>query len=423
MKINPLYLFLPMIEALDIEEHDLVGSTAGHGARTAYLAYTMAKNLNWSRNQLLDFSLSALLHDCGSVETIRNMRDAAKRGVPFTASFSNGTIVTDASIHAQLGENIIRNLPFYSSVKGVIQMHHEHADGSGPMGLTEGMIDERAQILYLADRMDIWYDLLSLSEEGFHQMMADFRKKIHHEFTGMAIELMNRSLTYTHMQAIQHCPINSLLKEILPQRLDEYTMDDMLALTTFFERIVDNKSSFTKVHSHGIAMKALRLSAYYKWEEEKRERFLLAASLHDYGKLRIDSAILEKAGPLTDEEFQTMKTHVRWTYEVLNDIPGFEDIRDWASFHHEKLDGSGYFKGLKGEALSFESRLMACIDIYQALTEKRPYKVGYSHDKSIHIMEEMAKDGKIDGSIVNDMNQFFWTQRTGNTRLYGSKMT
>lgn len=82
-------------------------------------------------------------------------------------------------------------------------------------------------------------------------------------------------------------------------------------------------------------MKALRLSAYYKWEEEKRERFLLAASLHDYGKLRIDSAILEKAGPLTDEEFQTMKTHVRWTYEVLNDIPGFEDIRDWASFHHE----------------------------------------------------------------------------------------
>lgn len=87
MKINPLYLFLPMIEALDIEEHDLVGSTAGHGARTAYLAYTMAKNLNWSRNQLLDFSLSALLHDCGSVETIRNMRDAAKRGVPLRRHF------------------------------------------------------------------------------------------------------------------------------------------------------------------------------------------------------------------------------------------------------------------------------------------------------------------------------------------------
>lgn len=51
--------------------------------------------------------------------------------------------------------------------------------------------------------------------------------------------------------------------------------------------------------------------------------------------------------------------------------------------------------------------LWRVIDIYQALTEKRPYKVGYSHDKSIHIMEEMAKDGKIDGSIVNDMNQFF----------------
>ena len=118
------------------------------------------------------------------------------------------------------------------------------------------------------------------------------------------------------------------------------------------------------------------------------------------------SSILEKAGPLTAEEFQIMKNHVRWTYEVLDEIPGFEDIRDWASFHHEKLDGSGYVKGLCSKELSFEDRLMACLDIYQALTEKRPYKEGFSHEKTIAIMRELACKGKIDGAIVRDLDAF-----------------
>ena len=94
-------------------------------------------------------------------------------------------------------------------------------------------------------------------------------------------------------------------------------------------------------------------------------------------------------------------TAIRVSEELLND--SVFDLESYIAGEFARR----IFKGLKGEALSFESRLMACIDIYQALTEKRPYKVGYSHDKSIHIMEEMAKDGKIDGSIVNDMNQFF----------------
>ncbi len=407
MKLDPLYFFLPMIEALDREEHDLVGATVGHGKRVAYLSYLMTRSFPWSPDERLAFVLAALLHDCGSVETIREMRDAARNRKPFSGTFSNGRVVDDASIHAQKGKDLLQDMPFYSQIKGVVMMHHEWANGTGPMGLREDAIDKRAQVLYLADRMDIRYDLLSLSESGFREMVRDLLGLEHIEFSHDALVLLEKNLTYEAVQKLQEIPLNRLLKSVVPSHACEYSLKDMLTITRFFERIVDNKSSFTKDHSHGIAMKALAMAQKYGWNEEKQERFLLAASLHDYGKLRVPSAILEKAGPLTAEEFQIMKNHVRWTYEVLDEIPDFGDIRDWASFHHEKLDGSGYVKGLCSKDLSFEERLMACIDIYQALTEKRPYKEGFSHEKAIAIMAELARKGKIDGSIVKDLDAFF----------------
>ena len=87
MKLDPLYFFLPMIEALDREEHDLVGATVGHGKRVAYLSYLMTRSLPWSPDERLAFVLAALLHDCGSVETIREMRDAARNRKPFSGTF------------------------------------------------------------------------------------------------------------------------------------------------------------------------------------------------------------------------------------------------------------------------------------------------------------------------------------------------
>lgn len=75
--------------------------------------------------------------------------------------------------------------------------------------------------------------------------------------------------------------------------------------------------------------------------------------------------------------------------------------------HHEKLDGTGYPFGKTGAELDHEERLMGCIDIYQALTEERPYKAGMSHSKSLSIMREMAANGAIDGEITEDIDKCF----------------
>ena len=102
-----------------------------------------------------------------------------------------------------------------------------------------------------------------------------------------------------------------------------------------------------------------------------------------------------------------MKNHAEVTYYILSQINDFEDIRDWASYHHEKLDGSGYPFGKKGDELTTNERIMACVDIYQALTEKRPYKDGMSHEKACEILGDMAVKGWIDRDIVSVVRKCF----------------
>jgi HD-GYP domain-containing protein (c-di-GMP phosphodiesterase class II) len=146
------------------------------------------------------------------------------------------------------------------------------------------------------------------------------------------------------------------------------------------------------------------MGKHYNYGPQELAEVYLAASLHDLGKLAIPSAILEKPGKLTTEEFDIIKNHVKLTWDLLNDIEGFETICRWACNHHEKLDGSGYPFGKKANELDFNSRLLACLDLYQAISEERPYHPGRNHADTMPILYDMANSGKIDRDIVNDLN-------------------
>ena len=120
-----------------------------------------------------------------------------------------------------------------------------------------------------------------------------------------------------------------------------------------------------------------------------------AAPLHDLGKLEIPDAVLQKPGRFTSEEFDVMKGHSRYganlTYEVLSETENVDFIRiaiNMAHYHHEKWDGSGYPKGLSGEEIPFEARLMALADVFDALVSKRCYKDSFSFDSAFQIIED-----------------------------------
>jgi HD-GYP domain-containing protein (c-di-GMP phosphodiesterase class II) len=132
-----------------------------------------------------------------------------------------------------------------------------------------------------------------------------------------------------------------------------------------------------------------------KYDEEKCIKMKIAGLLHDIGKLSIPIEILDKNGKLTPEEFDIIKSHVYYTRIILDKIEDIPDISEWASNHHEKLNGAGYPAGITGAELSEESRILAVCDIYQALTEDRPYRCGLKVEKALSIMDDMVDGGFI----------------------------
>jgi HD-GYP domain-containing protein (c-di-GMP phosphodiesterase class II) len=147
------------------------------------------------------------------------------------------------------------------------------------------------------------------------------------------------------------------------------------------------------------------MGEYYGYSEEEKAALYLAASLHDIGKIATPIAILEKPGKLDRDEFEIIKKHVLYTHDWLCAIPDFDLIKNWAANHHEKLDGTGYSFGKSAAELDFNSRLMACIDIYQAVSEPRPYHEERTHIDTIKVLYEMADKGFIDKKIVKDIDE------------------
>jgi HD-GYP domain-containing protein (c-di-GMP phosphodiesterase class II) len=115
-----------------------------------------------------------------------------------------------------------------------------------------------------------------------------------------------------------------------------------------------------------------------------------AALLHDVGKLSVPNTILEKPGKLTDEEWDVVKEHPRYTLEILRRIPGFGQLSDIAAAHHEKLNGSGYFRHYGADELSLEMRILTVADIYDALAAKRPYRDAMPLETVFEIMQKDA---------------------------------
>mgnify|MGYP003589818047 FL=1 len=149
------------------------------------------------------------------------------------------------------------------------------------------------------------------------------------------------------------------------------------------------------------------MGRFYGYDPVKVNTLYIAGAFHDIGKLAIPNSILEKPGKLEPAEFQKMKEHALYSYKILSKIQGFEEICSWACAHHEKLDGSGYPFGTKGDQLDHNQRLLCCIDIYQALTEARPYKKPFSHASTLKMMRDMVAAGKIDRQITEDIDKVF----------------
>jgi putative nucleotidyltransferase with HDIG domain len=154
--------------------------------------------------------------------------------------------------------------------------------------------------------------------------------------------------------------------------------------------VIDAKSPFTYRHSTGVAGAAVATARTLARDEGEVQTIRRAALLHDIGKLGVSNSILDKPGKLTAEEWQTVRKHPYYSYEILKRIPGFSDLAQIAASHHERLDGSGYFRGLDATGLSMPARILVVADIFDALAAKRPYRDALPLETVFGIMQKDA---------------------------------
>lgn len=395
MKIYLNELLFQISYALDCVERDLLNVSTNHSKRVAYMCLLLSKRMGMGPDEQVDLACSAVLHDNALTEYILsesvNKEDKVRK--------------LNVARHCELGERNVADFPFINDTRGYILYHHENADGSGPFSKKSSEIPLGAKLIRITDGVDAAFGLGKAKEGKFERMTEHVKKSGGSLYDEQIAQIFLEVISRDVVDAMDDSNIDKVIAEAMPQAVKPCPLEKLAGFSETVSKIVDYKSHFTKEHSYQIAQKAAIMADYYGFDKDTRLQFYLAAAFHDIGKLATPIEILEKPGSLTDQEFTIMKQHAKDTYQMLSRISGFEQITVWACSHHEKLDGTGYPFGKTGDELDFNCRLLACIDIYQALSEDRPYRKGMSHEKAMEIIYDMAQQGKIDSCIPADLDK------------------
>ena len=167
---------------------------------------------------------------------------------------------------------------------------------------------------------------------------------------------------------------------------------------------IDARDKITAGHSSRVKLYAMLLVEKLGCDDKFKELVEKAAILHDIGKIGIRDSVLQKEGKLTDEEYKHIQEHVKITHDILDKIymsEDFKQITDIACSHHEKYDGSGYYRHLKGEDIPYGGRILAVADVFDAITSKRHYRDKMPIQNVIDILKS-GKDKHFDGRLVDE---------------------
>ncbi len=157
-----------------------------------------------------------------------------------------------------------------------------------------------------------------------------------------------------------------------------------------WSRALDLRDQETEGHTQRVTEMALNLAAMMGVEEVELVHVRRGALLHDIGKMGVPDSILLKPGPLSEQEMEIMRRHPQYAYDMLSPIPFLRPALDIPYCHHEKWDGTGYPRRLKGEQIPLVARIFAVVDVWDAITSDRPYRTAWSHDKARNYIREQS---------------------------------
>jgi putative two-component system response regulator len=188
-------------------------------------------------------------------------------------------------------------------------------------------------------------------------------------------------------------------------RLKQFTDELENAETVLFSLAlsIEAKDPYTEGHCERLSKYSVALAMRLGLSDEQRVALRRGGIVHDIGKIGVPEHVLVKPGPLTDDEWKIMKQHPVVGERICSPLKSFRLVLPVIRNHHEKLDGSGYPDGLKGEQIPLTARILQAADVFDALTTKRPYRTALQPPEAFGIIRDEVKRGWWDGSLVDEL--------------------
>jgi hypothetical protein len=151
------------------------------------------------------------------------------------------------------------------------------------------------------------------------------------------------------------------------------------------------KDAYTEVHTRGVALRAVQVGEELGLSPGRLRSLAIGGLLHDMGKLSVPDEILQKPGALTEDEYAVIRCHPEWGRALVQELGGFPaEVERLVVDHHERLDGSGYPRGLRGESLDLETRILAVCDVFDALMSQRVYREAWTEEAALTLLHEQS---------------------------------
>lgn len=284
------------------------------------------------------------------------------------------------------GADVARELRFSESVALGIASLDEHWDGSGrPQQLQKTDIPIYARIALLAQVVDVFQVEGSL-DTAIKEVVA----RSGTWFDPALVTAFQALVTDTQFtDGLEASDIKQRVMSLAPANASILLDDEYFdCIVSAFGKIVDAKSPFTSGHSQRVGIYSELIAQEMGLDETERKWVKRAALLHDLGKLGVSNTILDKPGKLNEEEWKHIQQHAHLTEVILSQITPLKPLAGVSAAHHEKLDGTGYPKGLSEAEIPLITRIITVADIFDAISAERPYRKAMPLSKVLEIMDE-----------------------------------
>jgi HD-GYP domain-containing protein (c-di-GMP phosphodiesterase class II) len=424
--------------ALDLSE----GEPYGHAARSCLIAMRLGEALALTPEMLEALYYAVLLKDAGGPATAAALSEvfgcddqvikqdlrtsdwtrrleyarvaarAAGTGDPLPARVQRILKITLAGpgelgqhlrVRGERGAAIARRLGLPEPAAEAIRALNEHWDGRGlPEGARGEAIPLLARIALLAQTIDAIHVR--------HGLDAAFTMAHRRQATwfdpGLVDALWTSRDDLDWWNGLLHDDLVAQVAAAEPHDRISYLgdsgIDDVAAA---FAEIIEAKTPFTRGNAAEVARLSVALARTCGMGPAGQRRVHRAALLHDIGTLGVSHRILAKPGPLAADEHKAIERHPIDTWEILSRAPALEDLASVAGAHHERLDGSGYPKGLNSRELDLSSRILAVADVYVALISERPYRPAIPPEVALALLRSDADEGRFDPRIVRTLSR------------------